>query len=117
MCGILFALSSREIQEDPDTLELRNEISARGPDSLCSHYQDYGSAVRLEFTSSVLALRGHTVVKQPLVDQNIGVLCWNGQVFGGALDVGKDDNDTLSIWQQLKSGVPIARVLEQVEGP
>lgn len=128
MCGILFTLCSSQLKNGSDDVNYQEEISNRGPDSLLSHTLEVPvrpssatnktstSTVRLEFVSSVLALRGQEIVRQPLVDPSFGVLCWNGQVFDG-LDVGKDENDTDKIWQALKAGVPIARVLEHIEGP
>jgi hypothetical protein len=120
MCGILLTLRSVNTEEHVDVLKFRNEVAKRGPDSLKTHYVQVqpphsGIGFELEFTSSVLALRGEVTVEQPLSDED-SVFCWNGQVFRG-LNVEVGQNDTLKIWEAVKAGHSLAEVLSQVEGP
>lgn len=81
MCGIHVSLSSapRDIPEDVKTC-LRN----RGPDFLgqtvCSN--DASFACCLTFSSTVLALRGDHLARQPLVSPDgRSILCWNGEAW------------------------------------
>lgn len=79
MCGI-FASLSRHQHVRPDrgtTLFLAN----RGPD--CCHSLERSiDAVHAVFRSTVLALRGSSVVPQPLLDAASGsILCWNGEAW------------------------------------
>ena len=84
MCGIYCSLSPRGYFA-PCEAEI-NRLKSRGPDSFrvvqrvvhgtndSSHY--------LTFCSSVLSLRGDTVVHQPLEDPSSGsLLCWNGEAW------------------------------------
>ncbi|KAK0743642.1 asparagine synthase-like protein [Schizothecium vesticola] len=81
MCGIHVSLSSapRDIPEAVKTC-LRN----RGPDFLgqtvCSN--DASLAHCLTFSSTVLALRGDHLARQPLVSPDgRTILCWNGEAW------------------------------------
>ena len=120
MCGILFNLRIKDDRSTCDSSAARNEIARRGPDALQSLSVNAaipGSSLtlELEFTSSVLALRGDDVVSQPMRG-HAQIFCWNGQVFRG-LDVGKHENDTEKIWEQICHGQDIVQVLGNVEGP
>ncbi|KAJ2902269.1 Vacuolar protein sorting-associated protein 9a [Zalerion maritima] len=84
MCGILFSLSkTSSFSLSP---EHRNRLSARGPDHLGQVEQtiDRANATQLHLSvaSTVLALRGDHLVKQPLTDTASGsLLCWNGEAW------------------------------------
>jgi asparagine synthetase B (glutamine-hydrolysing) len=120
MCGILFTVKRKGHPFNHVPSIIGHEIAKRGPDALRSIGIDLviphsNLELDLEFTSSVLALRGHGIVTQPLRDRG-QILCWNGQVFRG-LDVGKHENDTLRIWEQVCNGQNIVDILGRVEGP
>ncbi|UNI21159.1 hypothetical protein JDV02_007174 [Purpureocillium takamizusanense] len=90
MCGIHATISRSAHRAPSQTLERR--LRSRGPDH-CStvharlddgHHGDgpVDKALYLTFTSTVLALRGDHVARQPLVDESSGsVLCWNGEAW------------------------------------
>ncbi|KAK1836538.1 asparagine synthase, partial [Podospora conica] len=79
MCGIHVSLSSapRDIPEAVKTC-LRN----RGPDFLGQTLRGHDASFSLTFSSTVLALRGDQLAKQPLVSPDgRSVLCWNGEAW------------------------------------
>lgn len=91
MCGIFCSVSRASFAQPGD--QLRRSLKNRGPDS----QREYSVCVKihtdhecyLNFTSTVLALRGDRVQSQPLVDDASGsVLCWNGEAW-------KVDNETI----------------------
>ncbi len=91
MCGIHAVISSTSQVHD---LELERRLRNRGPDHLgtVEARVEPGPAV-LTFTSTVLALRGGHLTKQPFHDSRAGsVLCWNGEAWkiGGRLVEGND---------------------------
>lgn len=137
MCGIFFSLSSGGFLEPED--ETVEQLQARGPDCWQSHRvtvrkheisddltADGSSAYRLHFLSTVLALRGSTIQRQPMVDeQTRSVLCWNGEAWkmDGTIVEG---NDTSSIFQLLlaAAGEPlpetqqcVVAALASISGP
>ena len=120
MCGILFKLGPSRAALSAAVPTLRDEVAKRGPDCTQTHNIDIAEsdtvpAISLEFTSSVLSLRGQQIVKQPLFNERY-VFCWNGQVFRG-LDVNIADNDTQRIWKAILAGRDIVGILDEVEGP
>ncbi|KAH7356083.1 asparagine synthase-domain-containing protein [Pyrenochaeta sp. MPI-SDFR-AT-0127] len=90
MCGIFCSLNRHGyIVPDTNTKQL---LHNRGPDSIGQHqtviessqeYDDSAAAqIHATFLSTVLSLRGTTVVDQPLRDGATGsVLCWNGEAW------------------------------------
>lgn len=120
MCGIFVSVSLKG-----STSTVRDEhlqwISARGPDSLQTLTVEIPSSdsqqnLELTFTSSVLHLRGQQVTVQPLVSEEGGILCWNGEVWKG-LDVEEDENDGLKLLESLSSGANVWEVMGRIEGP
>ena len=106
MCGIFFSLSrAGHVTPDTNTQQL---LQNRGPDSTGQHQtviesSPKASPTRLHatFLSTVLALRGNDVVKQPLKDVATGsVLCWNGEAWSIAGHV-IDGNDSQLIFTKL----------------
>ena len=95
MCGIFFSSSEEEYR--PPSNALLNDLKRRGPDGANSISPSVtletmasgnpASKTRkrtyfLTFLSTVLSLRGSSVVRQPLRDQESGsVLCWNGEAW------------------------------------
>lgn len=83
MCGIYAVISASQPVEI--TADLRRCLCNRGPDHITTHetqVADGAATTHLAFTSSVLALRGDHVAKQPFVDPETGsVFCWNGEAW------------------------------------
>lgn len=136
MCGIHAVI---ELVKADDTGRQKNDIknlsedllsrlSRRGPDHLghvkvTTRPRDDGSEFRLQFTSSVLALRGDGINKQPFVDYSADtaaqrVLCWNGEVwrFDGN-PVSTDGNDGRMLFKRLIATEDPLSVLRTIEGP
>ena len=106
MCGIFFSCSQERHQ--PPSNALLDHLKRRGPDAADSMLlsvtlktialQNSGSKVQtrtcfLNFLSTVLSLRGSSVVRQPLRDLGSGsILCWNGEAWkiGSQLIQGND---------------------------
>ena len=106
MCGIFFSCSQEQHRPPSDTL--LNDLTRRGPDgansvtpsvaldisaSRSAGSEMHKSAYLLTFLSSVLSLRGNSVVRQPLRDLESGsLLCWNGEAWkvGGQIVQGND---------------------------
>ncbi|KAI1265734.1 asparagine synthase-domain-containing protein [Xylariaceae sp. FL1019] len=130
MCGI-HAIVSRSIPGRPSP-ELEQALVNRGPDHLGQIQRSVTSTdpdqdVHLCLTSTVLALRGDHVTKQPL-EENPGtgsVLCWNGEAWklGGQVLSGNDGEAVLSLLQPLSSSSAQARErhiingIRSIEGP
>ena len=106
MCGIFFSCSQERHQ--PPSNALFDHLKRRGPDAADSILpsvtletiapQRSGLKLQtrtcfLNFLSTVLSLRGSSVVRQPLTDLDSGsVLCWNGEAWkiGSQLIQGND---------------------------
>lgn len=124
--------TSTPIDDLPEVLHTR--LARRGPDhfgqvsssfSGNSSRQD-GNTVVLQFTSTVLSLRGDGLTPQPFEDPATGrALCWNGEVWrltddaeGGDHQVSGNDGEQL--FDRLKGCVDspaVLAVLRAVEGP
>jgi len=108
MCGIFCTLASKSSNKSKIFSDvLLPSIESRGPDA-CQHDEHHvtlntGSDVTLAFAGSVLHLRGE-LTKQPLCKRSgdeVDLLLWNGEIFGGDVEVGADDNDTEVLFQRL----------------
>jgi asparagine synthetase B (glutamine-hydrolysing) len=114
MCGIFCSLSrTSHVSPDADVLQL---LQRRGPDSTscaqhtygddceeASSQRDGGGKIFLNFTSTVLSLRGSRTVSQPLQSSDGShVLCWNGEAWSiaGQATTG---NDTEAVFQLLST--------------
>ncbi|KAL2130353.1 hypothetical protein VTI74DRAFT_6557 [Chaetomium olivicolor] len=110
MCGIHAILSrtspspqSQHSQPLPPLSQgLKNHLLARGPDhfgQVDRHFPAGNTEWALRFTSTVLALRGDHVARQPLTDPTTGsVLCWNGEAWrvgGERVGQGKNDGEVI----------------------
>lgn len=132
MCGIHAILTrSPSLHDLPP--ELRRGLVARGPD----HFGQVERRVAggadgdwsLRFTSTVLALRGDHVARQPLTadagaDARSGsVLCWNGEAWrvgGRRVEAGENDGELVFaslLAAAAESGEAVLDVLRGVEGP
>ena len=101
MCGIHAVISpavSRPLSE-----ELKSRLCSRGPDHVATVLEEVDAAsgpLALAFTSTVLALRGDHVARQPLLDEETGsVLCWNGEAWRihGEAVAGNDTEAVLTL--------------------
>ena len=120
MCGIFCSLSrTSHVSPDADVLQL---LQRRGPDSTscAQHIYGYdcekaplqhesGGEIFLNFTSTVLSLRGSRTVTQPLQNADGShVLCWNGEAWsiGGHTAKG---NDTEAVFELLLAAASQSR--------
>lgn len=116
MCGIFCSLSrTSHVSPDADVLQL---LQRRGPDSTsCAQHtyghdcektppqQESGGNIFLNFTSTVLSLRGSRTVTQPLQNPDGShVLCWNGEAWSIAGHPAKG-NDTEAVFELLSAAV------------
>ncbi|KAI1741351.1 asparagine synthase-domain-containing protein [Xylaria scruposa] len=130
MCGIHATLTTSS--QSGLTSELKQSLINRGPDHFGQAQRELpcvnpGHQLRLYFTSTVLALRGDHVAKQPLEeDTGIGsVLCWNGEAWriNGQPVCGNDGEAVFSMLQSSGSSPSQTReahvvdVLRSIEGP
>ncbi|KAI0098611.1 asparagine synthase-domain-containing protein [Nemania sp. FL0031] len=136
MCGIHATITAST--DSGLSPELRQSLVNRGPDHLGQAQReipcpDSDQTLRLYFTSTVLALRGDHIAKQPL-EENSGVgsvLCWNGEAWriNGQLVSGNDGEAIFSMLQSSTSSTSstsssnqdreahIVDVLRSIEGP
>ncbi|CAG8830078.1 36856_t:CDS:2, partial [Racocetra persica] len=134
MCGILFRLrqSSSSIDGNPSNSfhkdlwnQLMTKNTQRGPDSQ-DQFSESLDNFELDFFGAVLHLRGKSVIKQPLIDNDQNVLLWNGEIFDG-LEVPFGENDTIYLSATVKNSEKISdeindnngvlKVLRMIEGP
>lgn len=112
MCGIFCSLSRLQyVPADEQVLAL---LQRRGPDSTGHVQQTYcecheelspgsgsDTTAYLNFTSTVLSLRGSKTVSQPLQDEDqSSILCWNGEAWTIAGHP-TEGNDTKAIFDLL----------------
>lgn len=109
MCGLIFHLRTNPPSEPNQTSRLDTLIQARGPDSFHTINKtlksNNGSNLHLTFSASVLALRGTSVVSQPMTDEATGcLLMWNGEAWKLRGQVIKE-NDTQVAFRALLEAV------------
>ena len=121
---MISASQSREIATN-----LRRCLCNRGPDHITTHetrLADGAPATHLAFTSSVLALRGDHIARQPFVDPETGsVFCWNGEAWKiRHHDVSGNDGEAVAalLNEAVKRDLEereaaILRVLRSIDGP
>lgn len=134
MCGIFCSLDcSGYITPDANIQQL---LQNRGPDRVGRHQtvikplqvneDEALSQVYATFLSTVLSLRGSTVVAQPLIDEATGsVLCWNGEAWSIHDDVvtGNDSNVVFAQLLGACAGSPdaatraVIRFISSIRGP
>ncbi|KAI0966537.1 asparagine synthase-domain-containing protein [Xylaria arbuscula] len=130
MCGIHATITTST--DSGLSSEVRQSLINRGPDHFGQAQREVGGVdadrtLRLYFTSTVLALRGDHVAKQPL-EENTGVgsvLCWNGEAWrlDGQPVYGNDGEAVFALLQTSASSPPHIReahvldVLRRIEGP
>ncbi|KAH6646131.1 asparagine synthase-domain-containing protein [Truncatella angustata] len=129
MCGIHAVISAQQGFEL--SADLRDALINRGPDYLgqvtrTTIANSSENCLSLNFTSTVLALRGDHIARQPFEDTSSeSVLCWNGEAWkiDGQL---VDGNDGEAIFTRLTSLATssaeqrqshVLRVLRSIQGP
>lgn len=124
MCGIHAVISPRPSK--PLSESFKNRLCSRGPDHVGSVSAQLSNAF-LTFTSTVLALRGDHIAKQPLIDEDTGsILCWNGEAWRIG-DERLSVNDTDAVFELLvrrtrehvvnDATKPVLEALRTIEGP
>ena len=134
MCGIhaVVELIKRDGSGSTATSHPRHEISetlrrrlcSRGPDHLGHAAAEYAPSdtrhcAALQFTSTVLALRGDGLTPQPFVDSaSQNTLCWNGEAWKiHAEDVAGNDGQQLFDLLRSADGDDVLQVLRSIDGP
>lgn len=135
MCGIYCAISRHRFTPLPDSL--KSLLQSRGPDCFQHHTrkvqdsneQDSTDSPKacISIVSTVLALRGNSVISQPLFHESVGsFICWNGEAWklnGRELS----GNDSQTVFAHLLAAangsdmsaahVKIIDALRQINGP
>jgi asparagine synthetase B (glutamine-hydrolysing) len=129
MCGIFCSISHRDfIHPDAATKRL---LHNRGPDSSGHHLVTINTEdspqLHATFHSTVLSLRGQSIVEQPLRDSTTqSVLCWNGEAWsiGDETVTGNDSQLVLAklVLASSAESLPISMraviaLLASVKGP
>ncbi|KAI1194585.1 asparagine synthase-domain-containing protein [Nemania serpens] len=130
MCGIHATITAST--DSGLSPELRQSLVNRGPDHLGQAHREIpqissDEKLRLYFTSTVLALRGDHITRQPL-EEDVGVgsvLCWNGEAWriNGEPVPGNDGEAVFSLLQSAASSsrqtreAHVVDVLRNIEGP
>ncbi|KAI1375609.1 asparagine synthase-domain-containing protein [Hypoxylon crocopeplum] len=130
MCGIHGVVSTSTIPSISP--ELKNLLSNRGPDhygQVCREvpFENGDSIVHLNLTSTVLALRGDHIARQPLESSSTGsILCWNGEAWrvDGQSITGKNDGEFILAMLDATNAFStearesyILNVLRKIDGP
>ncbi|PFH59363.1 hypothetical protein XA68_12471 [Ophiocordyceps unilateralis] len=120
MCGIHASVSSST--DDCVPLGLLRRLRSRGPDHVGHVKQRLDTGLSVSLTSTVLALRGDGVTRQPLVDDDTGsVLCWNGEAWsiGGESVRGNDAEAVMNRLVVARQGHEhaVVALMRAIEGP
>lgn len=130
MCGIHASISQTAFQAPGH--DLRQLLSNRGPDHLgevqAKVEADDGTSFWIACTSTVLALRGGQVTKQPFQDSSSGCsMCWNGEAWwiDSAPVVGNDGQVVFELLLEAsasnltaaESMAAVLSVLRSISGP
>jgi asparagine synthetase B (glutamine-hydrolysing) len=121
MCGIYCCLSRHGFAQVPENT--RELLRHRGPDTLQEQYIEC-HGFYLTFISSVLSLRGDTIVSQPLIDdQTRSILCWNGEAWlvDNQTVIGNDSKAVfdllLSAASEINPAIAIPEAFSRIQGP
>lgn len=107
MCGIFFSLS-RGGYESPSASS-ETLLKNRGPDTAGNLQVLIAPQLHATFISTVLSLRGSSIVKQPLKDNDTqSVLCWNGEAWkiGDEVVRGNDSELVFDLMLRASAGLP-----------
>lgn len=130
MCGIHAVISASAPSELSENL--KRCLCNRGPDYMHTHAtrlstrDEDAPTTHLVFTSTVLALRGDHIARQPFVDPESGsVFCWNGEAWKiRNHDVAGNDGEVLAgllndaiRCSPCEREQAVLKVLRAIEGP
>ncbi|KAK8235694.1 asparagine synthase-domain-containing protein [Phyllosticta capitalensis] len=117
MCGIFASLSRHDpIHPDPTVAAL---LHNRGPDS-CHTLVLPVAGCQLVLHATVLALRGTSIVSQPLLDRDTGsALCWNGEAWEIDREpiLGNDSEAVLGLFVDACERGNFAAAIPRIRGP
>lgn len=126
MCGIHATIAAATCDVSCISEQLRRRLDGRGPDHFGQiithtggqHATSNGRQLRLCLSSTVLALRGDGIARQPFLEESAGsVLCWNGEAW--AID-GEPvaGNDGQAVFGRLTSKrAAVLDTLRSIDGP
>jgi asparagine synthetase B (glutamine-hydrolysing) len=102
----------------PLPLAFAPSLACRGPDAAAAVRIATSPDASLLLAASLLQLRGAAVTPPLVAAPSGGVLCFNGEVFGG-LPVPPGDNDGACLLEALEAAGPesVPRVLGALRGP
>jgi asparagine synthetase B (glutamine-hydrolysing) len=130
MCGIHASISTRGFLFPSH--DLKYLLCNRGPDHLGEAQAQirakYGATYWISFISTVLALRGGHITRQPFVDLESGsALCWNGEAWkvGPRPVVGNDGQAVFDLLIKASSShnlgpdstAAVLKVIQNISGP
>ncbi|TFL06116.1 asparagine synthase-domain-containing protein [Pterulicium gracile] len=100
---------------------LKAANALRGPDAQSSYAFSANdeATVDIELFGAELRLRGKRPVVQPHVLDG-DVLCWNGEIFDGVLEVNHEENDGVKLFHELRkrrTKEAISAFFGSIEGP
>ena len=127
MCGIALELIVGAAGPAKAACQRRRAAAAaalrrRGPDAIAEHHVGGASSssegsFELWLAGAVLSLRGHELVRQPLIDAHGNALLWNGEIFGGAIAVPPGVSDTMRLLSALAAAPSVPDLMRQIHGP
>lgn len=96
---------------------LEETLKRRGNDLSKKETIQINENIKITLFGTLLSLRGDQMVGLPYKDSEGNVLCWNGEIFSGEIDVEENQNDTQVLAEKLKASEEILECLEGVDGP
>ena len=121
MCGIGVALYHRPVAAPTRRSGIPAAVlQRRGPDAQASvvvgDLQTAG--FELHLTAAVLHMRGASCQPQPLQSDAGDALLWNGEIFGGGVDVAEGESDTQRLLAALQAaGDEVPELMSSIHGP
>ena len=120
MCGIGLELLVRNVSSSHARRKRRlrtlEALRRRGPDAVAEHYITFGP-FELWMAGAVLSLRGQNITPQPLIDAAGNVLLWNGEIFGGGVEVLPGTSDTTKLIAALAAAPSVPSLMRDLQGP
>eukprot|EP00731_Ephydatia_muelleri_P018592 Em0011g632a len=103
MCGILACVYCEDVQKSALKEVLLPLLCRRGPDRTGEVTTPLGASppLWLDLVGTLLHMRGG-LTPQPLRNGKGDYLLWNGNVFGGGIDIRSDENDTVKVMEELE---------------
>jgi asparagine synthetase B (glutamine-hydrolysing) len=114
MCGVGVVVGQCREQVERVADQLRQVLSARGPDHVAAVVYEMPSGLTVAVVASVLWIRGAAMAAQP-IERPEGVLAWNGELYNRECLENADGSDSLQLLAWLIAEGPAAFV--RCEGP